>query len=66
MGERERAPNTNFTINSYQGRKTLALKGTQKSEENLNYRKESLFNEKLELIKISKYTHTRKHSSTMY
>lgn len=45
--------------------KTLTLKGTKKSEEKpeLQKRKSSLFNEKLELIKLSKctqknYTHT--------
>lgn len=51
-------------------KKTLTLKGTKKSEEKpeLQKRKSNLFNEKLELIKISKYTHKKiyTHSSTMY
>lgn len=49
-------------------KKTLNFfKGTKKSEENLELqkRKSTLFNEKLELIKISKYTqksiHTQQH-----
>lgn len=45
-------------------KKTLTLKRYKKVRKNLNYRKESkiyLFNEKLELIKISKYTHTHTH-----
>ena len=49
-------------------KKTLTLKGTKKSEEKpeLQKRKSNLFNEKLELIKISKYTqkkniHTQQH-----
>ena len=42
-------------------KKTLTLKGTKKSEEKpeLQKRKSNLFNEKLELIKISKYTHKK-------
>lgn len=47
-------------------KKTLTLKGTKKSEEKpeLQKRKSNLFNEKLELIKISKYTHTKKYTHT--
>ena len=41
--------------------KTLTLKGTKKSEKNpkLQERKSNLLNEKLELIKLSKYTHKK-------
>lgn len=48
----------NFTINNYAYQKTTNFKKVQKKWEKLELqkRKSNLFNEKLELIKISKYT----------
>ena len=47
-------------------KKTVTLKGTPKSEEKpeLQKRKSNLLNEKLELIKISRYTHTHTNIQT--
>lgn len=56
-----------FTINNYAYQKDSFSKVPKKSEEKLELqkRKSTLFNEKLELIKISKYTqksiHTQQH-----
>jgi len=52
----------NFTINNYAYQKDTNFKKVQKKSEEkpeLQKRKSNLFNEKLELIKISKYTHKK-------
>lgn len=50
----------NFTINKYAYQKDTNFKKVQKNWEKpeLQKRKSNLFNEKLELIKMSKHTHT--------
>lgn len=56
--------------NNYAYQKDTNFKKVQKNWEKpeLQERKSNLFNEKLELIKISKYTHEKiyTHSSTMH
>lgn len=59
----------NFTINNYAYQKDTNFKKVpKKSEEKpeLQKRKSNLFNEKLELIKISKYTHKNIHTQQHY